>query len=204
MRNLLIISFGMVLACFVFVSAAYSLTVDVTNNTDVDIYYLYVSPSSSGDWEEDVLGDEILEAGTTVTVTLSGYDECYWDFLAVFDDEDEVTLTEVNICDSDVVFGYETENYESTSSETSTELYVDVTNNTNVDIHYLYVSPNSSGDWEEDVLGDQILEAGTTVTVTLTGYDECYWDFLAVFADEDEVTLMDINICESDVVFGYE
>ena len=80
-------------------------------------------------------------------------------------------------------------------------LYVDISNKTSVDIWYLYMSPQSSDSWEEDVLGEDVLLAGDDFTVDLVGYDECIWDFKAVFADEEEVELYEVNVCEENVTF---
>jgi hypothetical protein len=42
----------------------------VTNNTGYTAYYLYISKESTDDWEEDVLGDEVVLDGDSVNVTL--------------------------------------------------------------------------------------------------------------------------------------
>ncbi|SFM32052.1 hypothetical protein [Marinobacter zhejiangensis] len=43
---------------------------DVVNNTGYDIYYLYISHIHQQCWCEDRLGDDILEDGETVTLSL--------------------------------------------------------------------------------------------------------------------------------------
>lgn len=65
--------FALLLLCKgLFVLYAQSLpSVRVVNNTGFDIYNLYISPSVSDEWGDQLLGDEILENGETVTVTLS-------------------------------------------------------------------------------------------------------------------------------------
>jgi hypothetical protein len=52
--------------------AAHASTISIRNDTVIDIYYLYISSSGSNDWEEDVLGNNILEAGDTLRVNVSG------------------------------------------------------------------------------------------------------------------------------------
>ncbi len=57
----------------------------LTNNSASDICFLYISPSSSNDWEEDVLGaEECLGSGESVDVIFNGSAEAAWD-LAVED-----------------------------------------------------------------------------------------------------------------------
>ena len=52
------------------VSAQNLPTVRIVNNTGYDIYFLFVSPSESDEWGDDLLGDDILEDGKTFTYQL--------------------------------------------------------------------------------------------------------------------------------------
>ena len=168
----------------------------ITNYSDRNIFYLYVSPESSGDWEEDVLGDDVLLAGDDIRINLYGYDECMFDIKAVYDNEEEEISWDVNVCIEDVEF------YGVGNDDVIDGLYVNIYNETSVDIWYLYMSPQSSDSWEEDVLGENdILPAWDELSVDLDGYNECMWDFKAVFADDEEVELYEVNVCEEDVTF---
>ncbi len=42
---------------------------EIINNSSVDIYYVYISPSDSDEWGEDWLGDDIVPAGERYTIT---------------------------------------------------------------------------------------------------------------------------------------
>jgi hypothetical protein len=44
----------------------------IHNLLDVDIVEIYMSDSNVDDWEEDILGNGILEAGETLQVTIQG------------------------------------------------------------------------------------------------------------------------------------
>ena len=170
----------------------------ITNNSDRDIFYLYVSPESSEGWEEDVLEQDVLLAGDKITINLYNYDECFFDIKAIFDNDEEEIQMGVNVCIEDVEFGGSS----SGDAEEIVGLYVDISNETSVDIWYLYMSPQSSDSWEEDVLGENdVLAAWDKISVDLEGYDECIWDFKAVFADDEEVELYEINVCEENVTF---
>ena len=198
LKSILILSFAML--CMTNAMAENSTPEDkyvvITNYSDRDIFYLYVSPESSGDWEEDVLGDDVLLAGDYIRINLYGYDECMFDIKAVYDNDEEEISWDVNVCIDDVEF------YGVGNDDVIDGLYVNIYNETSVDIWYLYMSPQSSDSWEEDVLGENdILPAWDELSVDLDGYNECMWDFKAVFADDEEVELYEVNVCEEDVTF---
>ncbi|MEH6490870.1 hypothetical protein [Halopseudomonas sp.] len=79
--------------------------------------------------------------------------------------------------------------------------YVEVTNDTGFDIHYLYVSPAHASDWEEDVLDDDILPDGHTVRVTIRKAKGSMYDIRAEDEDGDTYTLWDVDISKRDVTF---
>lgn len=79
-----------------------------------------------------------------------------------------------------------------------------LTNATSVDMVEFYASPTSADDWEDDILGADILPAGAQAEVTIGGDRGCDYDVKAVFADGDEVTEQ-LNICEiDDLTIGEE
>ncbi len=50
-------------------------------------------------------------------------------------------------------------------------------NQTGVEIHSLHVSPHSTDDWEEDVLGKDTLASGESVKITFDDRDKhVHWD----------------------------
>jgi hypothetical protein len=46
--------------------------ITIKNSTGADIYELYVSDSGTNDWEEDVLGRDILENGDSLRLRING------------------------------------------------------------------------------------------------------------------------------------
>jgi hypothetical protein len=74
-------------------------TVRIVNNTGYDIYFLYVSPTESDEWGEDILGDEILKNGSTFTYRLPKPLSTYnvYDFLAEDKDEDLYIKMEISV-----------------------------------------------------------------------------------------------------------
>jgi len=74
--------------------------VTIVNNTGFGIVNFYGSNTGTNDWQEDILGQDILPSGSQVTINFndgSGY--CKFDLKAVFDDGDEVVQEDVNICE---------------------------------------------------------------------------------------------------------
>lgn len=74
--------------------------VQINNNSSYDIVQFYASNTDSRSWEEDILGKSILPAGDSVMINIDdGTGYCKYDFLAVFEDGDEVTSTDNNVCE---------------------------------------------------------------------------------------------------------
>jgi hypothetical protein len=54
-------------------------------------------------------------------------------------------------------------------------------NSTGYLIEQVYVSPNNKEDWEEDVLGEGVLENGKSIDITFDRQRQDYWDLKVVF-----------------------
>jgi hypothetical protein len=74
----------------------------LVNGTGGEITNLFISETSKDDWEEDVLGDEVLAAGEEVEVKFEGHDSCYWDIKAQENDV-AVFWRKVNLCEVSTV-----------------------------------------------------------------------------------------------------
>lgn len=72
---------------------------NLNNATGYTIEKVYVAPSKSNDWEEDVLGDDTLEDGTNVDITFpqSG-SACKYDLKVVYDDGEEAMWGNLDLC----------------------------------------------------------------------------------------------------------
>lgn len=82
--------------------ASDAVTFTLINGTDYTIVEFYASPPSSSDWEEDILGVDVLEPGEMVEITIDDWrEDCLYDFLAVFDDDSELEHNEISICDGE-------------------------------------------------------------------------------------------------------
>ena len=68
------------------------------NNTGHDILVVNVSPSASNDWEEDIMGHDVLLNGEAVTVTFGKGDKTrYWDIRVEFVDGSEMSWTGIDL-----------------------------------------------------------------------------------------------------------
>jgi hypothetical protein len=75
--------------------------------------------------------------------------------------------------------------------------HVQINNVSSHDIVEFYASNTGTEDWQEDVLGSEILPSGSSVMINIddgTGY--CKYDFLAVTAEGDQAISADNNVCE--------
>jgi len=87
------------------------------NATGYEISELYVAPSQSDDWQEDVLGQDTLGDGQKANVSFSrDADACDWDLKVVYsDDNSSAEWRGVNLCELSAV----TIKYDHDSGETS-------------------------------------------------------------------------------------
>lgn len=82
-------------------AAAQDLDFTLYNKSSYDVVEFYASPSDVGDWEEDILGADILSAGDSVRITIGdGRTQCEYDLRYVFEDGDVVDDTGINLCDT--------------------------------------------------------------------------------------------------------
>lgn len=103
MRTLALRAAALTAAAWTFVSPALAqdMTFTLNNETGYTLVEFYASPVTAGDWEEDILGDQVLETGYSAQVIIAdGRTNCDYDFLMVFEDGDEVE-DQVDICELD-------------------------------------------------------------------------------------------------------
>ena len=79
-------------------------------------------------------------------------------------------------------------------------------NETGVEIHEVYVSPVTAGDWEEDVLGKETLPNGESVKVTFDDRDKhAHWDLKVTDGKGNSIEWHDLNLIEiSEVTLHYK
>jgi hypothetical protein len=76
----------------------------LVNKTGLTIAEVYVSSSKTNDWQEDVLGQGVLEDDTYVTIRFTGADrQCKFDIKIVDEDGDELFWTNIDLCKAERV-----------------------------------------------------------------------------------------------------
>jgi hypothetical protein len=74
----------------------------LTNGTDNVLMRLYISLPSTDEWEEDILGDDVVGAGESLDISIDdGLPECVYDIRADFDDGESVQVARVDFCELD-------------------------------------------------------------------------------------------------------
>ena len=73
---------------------------------------------------------------------------------------------------------------------------VTVQNLSSQTVRELYASPITATTWEEDLLGQRILNAGQSISANIdNGTNECYYDLKAVLANGKAFEQRKINVC---------
>ena len=73
--------------------------VKVINKTKTPIFGFYASRVASNDWEEDILGEDVIMPGESLVINIDdGSGACKFDFKGEFEDGDEVVKKNVDVC----------------------------------------------------------------------------------------------------------
>lgn len=76
----------------------------VLNTTGYPIAEVYVSASSKDEWEEDVLGKDVLSEGERTKIRFDAdEDACLWDLKVVYSDDESAEWQGINLCKVSVV-----------------------------------------------------------------------------------------------------
>jgi len=182
------------------VSAAFSqkdyLTFYIENNTTTDFYGIYVTSNDSDSWGEDILPDEVFEAGTTLTVTvpINKSTLCEQDIQITFSENDKNPLVFENIdfCSLDKMILTQKGKTIYYTLDVLEELTFEIENSTKTSMYGVFVNGSKENSWGEDILPDDTFEAGTVVTVTIPilGGTTCKQDIMITFSENDDNPLV--------------
>ena len=79
--------------------ALQDLTFALTNATNYPLVRFYASPTKLNDWEEDILGEDVLIPGYQTNIVIAdGRSTCIYDIKSVFQDGDELIEEGVDLC----------------------------------------------------------------------------------------------------------
>ena len=72
----------------------------LVNKTGYVLSELYVSPTATEDWQNDVLGQDILDDGQTVNITFQRATKtCNWDLKVVYEEDDSSAVWhKIDLC----------------------------------------------------------------------------------------------------------
>jgi hypothetical protein len=172
------------------------LTFYIENNTTTDLYGIYVTGTDSDSWGEDILPDDIFEAGTTLTVTIpiNKSTICEQDIQITFSEEDKNPLIFENIdfCTLDKMILTQKGKTIYYTLDVLEELTFEIENNTKTSMYGVFVNGSKESIWGEDILPDDTFEAGTVVTVTIPilGGTTCKQDIMITFSEDDDNPLI--------------
>jgi hypothetical protein len=79
----------------------------LVNDTGLTIDQLYVSPSAKPDWEEDILGQDVLKNGEKAHITFSRDEKAAeWDIMIVDEEGDKVYWKEIDLLEAETITLY--------------------------------------------------------------------------------------------------
>ena len=172
------------------------LTFYIENNTTTDFYGIYVTSNDSDSWGEDILPDDVFEAGTTLTVTvpINKSTLCEQDIQITFSENDKNPLVFENIdfCSLDKMILTQKGKTIYYTLDVLEELTFEIENSTKTDMYGVFVNGSKENSWGEDILPDDTFEAGTVVTVTIPilGGTTCKQDIMITFSEDDDNPLV--------------
>ncbi|PKA41274.1 hypothetical protein [Rhizobium sullae] len=84
-----------VLFAVAFPAQAEDLTFKLINGTQSELTRFYTSPTGVDEWEDDVFGEQVLNPGETISITIAdGRDVCKYDMRFEFDEASDLDTTE--------------------------------------------------------------------------------------------------------------
>jgi len=90
----------------------------VHNETGYTISQIFISPTRTNQWEEDILGVDSLPDGETTQIDFSqSEDTCNWDMKAVYDDGEDPVWFNFNLCELSTI----TLHYDAATGTTTAE-----------------------------------------------------------------------------------
>lgn len=163
-------------------SGAVALTVE--NDSNVDVCYVFISPTTSDNWGEDWLGEK--EGLIVGDVRLFFVEPDVYDLQALDCEENVVAEeTDVDLTD-DLVWTLTGEVAGGGGQGTGGSVELEVVNDSSQIICRVYIAPSASDNWGSDWLeDDEVIETGGTVRYFYVEPDT--YDLLAEDCDGNEI-----------------
>jgi len=149
-------------------------SLEITNDSGIDVWYIYLSPSKSDQWGEDWLEDHVIRDGETYTIV--GVPEDIYDVKAESENQEVIEI-------------YGNVDFEGEMTWTVTGLgSLEVTNESEDTIADLYISPSDSTTWGDDWLGADAIDPGASYAVS--DVPRGVYDIKATDPDGDNVEVL--------------
>ena len=130
-------------------------SLEIINDSGTDIWRVYLSPSGSGLVGQEVLGDAVIPAGGTHTLTGIPYGT--YDVLAEGVQYDDIEMWTDATLDRFAIW-----TVTGRSGDTAT---LTIINRSTGAIAHVYLAPSYTEEWGEDLLGDHVIAPGERYTL---------------------------------------
>ncbi len=173
----------------------------LVNDTGRVIERAYVSSSRVSDWGPDILGTSVLPPGQRVWVT-PNFGDCVLDLRVTYQGGGEESRMQVNACSlSQIVFGRSGAGAGASiggggagASVAGNPSFYFV-NGTGLTIREVYVSLSTDNNWGGDRLGQNVLQPGQRLQVSLPAGRVCTVDMRVVYVDGRSFERRRIETC---------
>jgi hypothetical protein len=164
----------------------------LVNHGERRIIAAYASPADALNWGRDQLGDDILAPGGYAAIRLLANGRCTYDLRVVFAGGRSEERRGFDVCAVDkVVFGGGFDRPGREATDPSFHLI----NRGRSELQSAYARVAGRGDWGEDRLGDDTVDAGEATDIHLPNGD-CVWDLRFVFTDRRPIERKRVNLCQ--------
>lgn len=106
----------LILLAFVFAATTWTqaqtvLDFNLVNNTGEDFYGLYLTETTTTNWGEDILPEDIVKDGDTIAIKFEYVNNetlCIWDLRLTHDESEEeyIYINEIDLCEVSVLTLY--------------------------------------------------------------------------------------------------
>lgn len=111
MKKHTILILALIFAASTWTQAQTVLDFKLVNNTGEDFYAVYLTDSDTEEWGEDILPEDIVEAGDVIDISFDYIDNetiCEWDLKLTHDESEEkwIYIKEIDLCDIKILTLY--------------------------------------------------------------------------------------------------
>ena len=111
MKKHILLLVALVFAATTWTQAQTILDFKLVNNTGEDFYAVYLTETTTTNWGEDILPEDIVEDGATIDITFEYVNDetlCIWDLRLTRDEseEDYIYINEIDLCEISVLTLY--------------------------------------------------------------------------------------------------